>query len=193
MIGAADDRICLQFLASRDTVQRSSMNLLRYNVAMSLDGFIAREDGAYDWIPADPGVDFAALFAGFDSFVMGRKTYELVQQGPSLAGKILVVSKTLSPAEHPDVEIVSDNIPDRVRQFKADSKKDVWLFGGGQLFRYLLDEGLVDRIEVGVIPVLIGSGIPLIPAGQTHKLKLLAHDPLPTGVTMLTYSVAAKE
>lgn len=167
------------------------MNLLRYNVAMSLDGFIAREDGAYDWIPADPGVDFAALFGQFDSFVMGRKTFELVQKGPSLAGKILVVSKTLSPAEHPNVEIVGENIPDRVRRFKAESEKDVWLFGGGQLFRYLLDEGLVDRIEVGVIPVLLGSGIPLIPAGQTHKLKLLSHEPLPTGVTMLTYSTTA--
>lgn len=168
------------------------MNLLRYNVAMSLDGFIAREDGSYDWIPPDPGVDFAALFAGFDTFLMGRKTYELVCQGPSMGGNVVVVSKTLSDADHPNVEVVRENITDRVRQLKAESKKDVWLFGGGQLFRYLLDEGVVDRIEVAVIPVLIGSGIPLIPPGKTHALKLLSYDPLPTGITMLTYSTTAE-
>ena len=52
---------------------------LRYQVASSLDGFIATEDGGYDWIPMDPEIDFGALFAQFDTLVMGRKTYEMMQ------------------------------------------------------------------------------------------------------------------
>jgi dihydrofolate reductase len=161
---------------------------------MSLDGFIAREDGSYDWISPDPGVDFVALFAEFDSFVMGRKTFELVRslgdQGPSMNGSILVVSKTLPDSQLPNVEVVRENIPERIRRQKAESKKDVWLFGGGELFRYLVDEGLVDTVEVAVIPVLLGSGIPLLPAGRSHSLKLISHNTLPNGICQLAYAVA---
>ena len=172
------------------------MHLLRYHVAMSLDGFIAREDGSYDWIPPDPGVDFVAMYAEFDGYVMGRKTYELVEsianELPSMDGTILVVSKTLSEAKLPNAELVRENIPERVRQQKAESKKDVWLFGGGELFRYLLDQGLVDKVEVAVIPVLLGSGIPLLPAGRSHTLKFLSHSTLPNGICQLAYSATEK-
>jgi dihydrofolate reductase len=163
---------------------------------MSLDGFIAREDGTYDWIPPDPGVDFVAMYAEFDGYVMGRKTYELVEsiatELPSMDGPILVVSKTLSEAKLPNVEIIRENIPARVRRQKAESAKDVWLFGGGELFRYLLDEGVVDTVEVAVIPVLLGSGVPLLPAGRSHPLKLLAHNTLPNGICQLAYTVTAE-
>ncbi|KLU88885.1 hypothetical protein MAPG_07866 [Magnaporthiopsis poae ATCC 64411] len=58
------------------------MGKLRYNVAASLDGFIARPDGSYDWIPADDSINFDALYAEFDAFIMGRKTYEtMLAQG----------------------------------------------------------------------------------------------------------------
>jgi dihydrofolate reductase len=168
------------------------MNLLRYHVAMSLDGFIAREDGSYDWIPPDPGVDFVALFAEFDSFVMGRKTFELCQslgdQNPVKGLTVLVVSTTLVDPRIPGVEVVRTDIVERVRQEKARVKKDVWLFGGGSLFRYLLDEGLVERVEVSVIPVLIGSGIPLIADGGSQSLRLLSHCTLPSGIAQLAYA-----
>ena len=55
------------------------MRRLRYNVACSLDGFIADPDGGYDWIVDDKGIDFDALYAQFDTFVMGRRTWEVMQ------------------------------------------------------------------------------------------------------------------
>jgi dihydrofolate reductase len=75
---------------------------------------------------------------------------------------------------------------------KARDGKDIWLFGGGGLFRTLLDAGLVDTIEIALIPVLLGGGIPLIPAGPRSPLLQLTNcQPLPTGIVMLTYAVDA--
>jgi len=67
----------------------------------------------------------------------------------------------------------------------------VWLFGGANLFRYLLDQGLVDRVEVSVIPVLLGGGIRLVPDGQAHSLRLVSSDALSDGILQLVYSVPA--
>lgn len=54
------------------------MRPVRYNVAASLDGFIADREGGYDWIPLDPAVDFGALFARVDTVLLGRRSYELI-------------------------------------------------------------------------------------------------------------------
>ncbi|GLH74869.1 hypothetical protein GETHLI_33710 [Geothrix limicola] len=172
------------------------MKLLRYNVAMSLDGFIAGPNGEYDWIPEDPGVDFEALFAEFDAFVMGRKTFEVVlaqgEANPTRGRPVLVVSRTLPPTDLPGVQIVREAIPERVRALKSAVQKDVWLFGGAQLFRLLLDEGLVDRVEVSVIPILLGGGIRLLPEGRAQVLNLLSSQALPNGILQLVYAVAPK-
>jgi dihydrofolate reductase len=168
------------------------MKLLRYNVAASLDGFIAGPKGEYDWIPEDPGVDIPALFAQFEGFVMGRKTFELVQglgeKNPTLGKPVYVVSTTLTSSVLPDVEIIREKIPERIRALKAAATKDLWLFGGATLFRALLDLGLVDRVEMSVIPILLGGGIRGIPDGAIHRLKLLSSDPLPTGIVQLIYA-----
>ena len=171
------------------------MNLLRYNVAMSLDGFIAGPDGEYDWIPADPGVDFVALFSEFDAFIMGRKTFDMVQalgeQNPTKGRSILVVSHTLPRPDIPGVEVVREVLPERIRAWKAAARKDLWLFGGASLFRHLLDLGLVDRVEVSVIPILLGRGIRLVPDGAAQALQLLSHQALPNGILQLVYAVPA--
>ena len=167
---------------------------LRYQVAVSLDGFIARPNGDYDWIVADPAIDFNALYKQFDIAVMGRKTYAPVAamegHGAMPGIQVYVFSSTLSPATYPGVSIVNDDPRTVVSELKKKSGKDIWLFGGGELFRSLLDAGLVDTVEVAVMPVLLGSGIPLLPPGADAKLVLTDLKRLPTsGTVVLAYTV----
>ena len=170
------------------------MRRLRYNVAVSLDGFIARPGGEYDWIVMDPAIDFAALFAEFDTLVMGRRTFEVAQGqggGPETGMKTVVVSKTLRAADYPDVTIVDRNVPEAIAAMKAAPGKDIWLFGGGELFRSLLDAGLVDTVELAVMPVLLGQGIPVLPAGKpAPALRLVSSKALPSGILMLSYALS---
>jgi len=55
------------------------MRLVRYNVAASLDGYVAGPHGNFDWIPEDPTIDFAAIFARIDTVLLGRKSYEVAR------------------------------------------------------------------------------------------------------------------
>ena len=167
---------------------------LRYQVAVSLDGFIAGPNGEYDWIVMDPSVDFAALFKEFDTAVMGRKTYEvLIAQGGhgALPGlDVVVFSRTAPATTHPGVRIVNDDPREVVATLKAKPGRDIWLYGGGALFRSLLDGGLVDTVELAVVPVLLGAGIPLLPPGAATKLILTDQKTLPaSGIVVLSYSV----
>ena len=160
---------------------------------MSLDGFIAGPQGNYDWIVMDKAIYFAALFREFDTAVMGRKTYEATMAGGagSMQGlDVVVFSRTLPAMERKGLRITSDDPGDVVRAMKARPGRDIWLFGGGVLFRTLLDAGLVDSVEVAVMPVLLGEGIPLLPPGGSTTLVLSDQKTLRgSGIVLLAYSL----
>ena len=167
------------------------MRRIVYSVAASLDGFIAGPKGEYDWIPMDPDIDFEAIFEGFDTALMGRRSYEVaVATNWSLPGITpIVVSRTLeaSPA---GVSLIRD-VTREVPALKAAAGQDIWLWGGGELFRSLLDLGLVDEVEVAVVPALLGEGVPLLPpGGRRAQLVLKQHRLYPgSGIMMLRYDV----
>ena len=169
------------------------MRRVRYCVAVSLDGYIAGPKGEADWIIMDPEIDFSALFKQFDTFLLGRRTFEpmaRVKKGATPGVKSFVFSRTLRQEDYPGVTIVADKVEKTVAALRAESGKDIWLFGGGSLFRSLLDAGLVDTVEVAIMPVLLGEGIPLLaPPATQKKLHLTSHKVYPTGIISLEYAV----
>jgi dihydrofolate reductase len=165
---------------------------VRYNVAATLDGYIAGPNGEYDWIPMDPTVDFAALFARVDTVLLGRKSYEVMRAGPSPwspAMRVYVFSGTLRPADCPGVTIVAGDAGAFVAGLRGEpGDGEIWLFGGGALFKSLLAAGQVDRVEVTVVPILLGGGIPLYPPGPRTPLRLIDTKVYPSGMVTLRYA-----
>lgn len=165
------------------------MRRVRYRVACSLDGYIAGPSGEYDWIVKDPDVDFEALFDEFDTFLMGRRTYDVA--GAAFPGLKIVFSRTLRQADHPDVTVVSDNIEQAVDALRAQPGKDIWLFGGGEIFQSLLALDCVDTVEPAVIPVLLGGGRPLLPSPSVRRSLAFTGQQLyeKSGIVLLKYDV----
>lgn len=168
------------------------MRRIRYQVACSLDGFIAGPDDDYSWITPEPTFDFDQLYAQFDTLLMGRRTYEVVRSsGEGFRGKeVVVVSRTLSPAEHPDIAIIGDDLAQQVRELRERAGGDIWLYGGGELFAQLLAWDLVDSVEPAILPILLGGGIPLLPSPAVRRRLVLSHQQAyPSGMMLLEYSV----
>jgi dihydrofolate reductase len=177
------------------------MRKVVYSLTNSLDNFIARADGAYDWILMDDEImsEFPKLYASLDTILMGRKTYDVAllhspETGQETNGymgmKTYVFSRTITESSNAGVKIVSDNAGEFVRSLKNESGKDIWLFGGGILAASLLRERLVDEIEVAIQPILLGSGIPLFPdIGMQVDLQLVECKTYENGIVRLKYLV----
>ena len=169
------------------------MRRVRYAVAVSLDGYIAGPKGEADWIIMNPEIDFRAVFEQFDTFLVGRRTFEMMARagrGETPGMKTFVFSRTLRQQDYPGVTVVAEKCEETVSALRREPGKDIWLFGGGSLFHSLLNDGLVDTVEVAIIPVLLGEGIPLLapPALQT-KLNLTGHKVYKTGIASLEYAI----
>jgi dihydrofolate reductase len=150
-------------------------------VGISLDGYIARPDGAVDFLFMPKDYSMAAFFKRIDTTVMGRKSYEM---GLKLGGgkissfgmKCYVFSKTLGEVAHGDFAIVKEPPKPFIEALRKKKGKDVWLMGGGELTRAFLQDDLVDELYLGVLPVLIGEGIPAFPSGFPQRDFALAEN-----------------
>ena len=170
------------------------MRQLRYSVAMSLDGYIAGPNGEFDWIVIDPDIDFAAMYARYGGLVMGRRSYEVFVstgggEGPELP--TYVCSRTLPEGERDGVTFIRDGVAG-VRALKeSGDDKPLWLWGGAELFREVAAAGLVDGVEVAIVPVVLGGGISLMAIpGPRLSLRLRSHQLYPkTGTFFLDYEV----
>jgi dihydrofolate reductase len=169
------------------------MRRVRYGVGMSLDAYIANSVDDMGWMIGDPGYDSKPFFASIDTVLMGRRSYEIMLRHgartyPGL--QTFVFSRTLRPQDYPEVTILADDGIATVAALRRDSGKDIWLTGGGQLFRSLLEADLVDTVELGISPILLGQGVPLLPpSARSVRLALTHHQAFPSGLLVLHYDV----
>jgi len=171
------------------------MRPVKYSVAMSLDGYIADPDDGFDWIPHDETVDFEGLFKRVDTILIGRRTYEIVcgqGEAPWKPGiRVYLVSRTLAADAISGATVVGGDpvaLASLLRQEEGDG--EIWLYGGGQLFAALLAGGQVDTVEVTIVPVLLGGGIPLLAPMPSRTSLVLTHSHVyPSGMVGLHYDV----
>ena len=171
------------------------MRKIIYGAAVSLDGFIAGPNHEVDWLnwSHDVAALSQATFANADTVLMGRKTYEAGVRAGMRAfpgQRNVVYSRTLDAAEFPEVEIVREDATGHVRALKSEEGGDIILMGGGELARALLAANLVDEVGINVQPVILGGGVPLLPAiGSRIPLQLIESRVLSGGCVYALYRV----
>lgn len=167
-------------------------------VAASLDGFIARPDGALDWLPVlEPGGEdygYADFLAGVEVLLMGRKTHEKVRETgpwPYHGRRCYVFSGTLAGGRDGDVEFLDCDVAAFVRELKAEPGEGViWLVGGGEIVAACLGGDVVDEIVLTTVPVLLGEGVRLFPeVGWTTPLRREAVRVFDDGLVQQCFSV----
>ena len=172
-------------------------------LATSADGFIARLDGAVDWLDRprpQHGYGMGEFYRSIDTILMGRKTYDFAvnYQKSGKAKSVFdpkiqhyLFSRTLPAADVvPPVELVSVPVKEFAENLRASAGKDIWMMGGGEIIASFLDHGEIDEFHIAVIPIFIGEGISLMaPRQRTLPLKLLASKQFEDGVVALHYSV----
>lgn len=170
-------------------------------IAKSLDGFIARPDGNLDWLTSTPkpkkgDYGYTELLEGIGTIIMGRKTYDVVigfgeEWAYTGFDTFVVTTDKNFEIKSPDTYLLTENLKDFVTELKNKAEKDIWLVGGGQLIRSFINDGLLDRMIISVIPKIIGDGIPLFPKNTAEtNWKLINTEPFNTGLVNLTYDKA---
>jgi dihydrofolate reductase len=167
-------------------------------IATSLDGFIARPDGNLDWLTSTPSPQkgdygYAELLKTIGTIIMGRKTYdEVIGFGidwPYIGFDSYVVTRDKElTIQSPETYLLTDNIKEFIDSIKSKTNKDIWLIGGGKLITTFINEGLLDKMIISIIPKIIGEGIPLF-ADKPKESNWKLHDikSFDTGVVNLTY------
>ncbi|MGC9973241.1 MAG: dihydrofolate reductase family protein [Bryobacteraceae bacterium] len=139
-------------------------------VGISLDGYIARPNGDVDFLFVPKDYSMAPFFATIDTAILGRKTFDAAVRmagGPSSFGSMAtyVFSRSKPAGERDGLVWVNQSPATWIRKLRKRPGKHIWLMGGGELAREFLKADLVDEIHLGIVPVLLGDGIPLFPSG----------------------------
>ena len=169
--------------------------LIRLYIAVSVDGYIAPPDGSSAWL-ADYDANqygYADFIAGIATVVMGRASYEeaLALGDWPWPGRrcVVLTSRRIAPPPGAEIEVRSGDAAEIAVELKQAGGGDVWLLGGAKTARPFLREGLVDRLELFVIPVLLGDGIRLFEPGLPRRqLRLEKAQSHPRGVVELIYA-----
>lgn len=173
------------------------MRKVKFSIANSLDNYIARKDGAIDWIL---GGDEAAsamteFWKNIDAVVIGRKTYEPLLKSdspfPTFPGvKNYVLSRTLKESSDKNIEIIREDVVEFIRKLKTQEGKDIFVMGGGLLAQPLFEANLIDEIGVNIHPMLLGSGIPLFhEIGHQIDLEFIECKSFKNGCVSISYRV----
>ena len=172
------------------------MSKIILNLALSLDGYIADENGGFDWIVGEEGGisseekhEYQDFLDTIDVIVMGSKAYKDTPEESiiSFADKkiLLASSKEIQVSEN--VEIVSGDFSDRVLELK-EGGKNIWLFGGGLTIDLFLKKDIIDEFIIGIIPTILGRGRRLFlennPTIKLHLVKTIVD----SGITLLFYT-----
>lgn len=166
-----------------------------YSVAASLDGFIAAADGSVDWLHGamvkGESYGLQEFMDSIDGLLMGSRTYETSLATGGFMGASMpswVFSTRLPSSEKKGLRITSASPADIVKSLPEHGVSRAWLFGGGVLAASFLEQGLIDEVSVGVMPVVLGSGIPLFGAMKTYKrLELIESKTYKGGALGLRY------
>jgi dihydrofolate reductase len=166
------------------------MHLVRYQVAVSIDGFIAPKDGSADWLSPYGGIaqEFMATWMKqIGGVIVGRTSYD--QDGGMLGNMpvLLMTSRPLAKASK-SIAVASDEAEGLARLRARMPEGDIWLFGGGVTAGRFLRAGLVDLIEAAVVPVVLGEGRPLFGAGPSQlTFEHTGSQPLGLGCVLNSY------
>jgi dihydrofolate reductase len=168
------------------------MRKIILGLGISLDGYIARPDGAVDFLFMPKDYSMAPFFKRIDTALMGRKTYDVAMQmggiPPGSTIKHYVFSRRLPSGERNAMTFVRDTPRKLSAALRKRRGKDIWLMGGGELARDFLKADLVDELYLGIVPVLLGEGIPLFPAGFPQRdFELIENKTYSRGLISLTY------
>lgn len=164
------------------------------NLAMSIDGYIASEDGGFDWIVGDGNhtldtpnqTDFNHFLEGVDTVVMGKRCYEQNFHQDYKSKKVYVATSHPLP-DYENIHFISGDICKVIEEEKNKVGQDIFLFGGGGLVDYFIKADIIDEYIIGIIPIVLGKGRPLF-LGDNPTIHLtLKEYSINEGVTVLKY------
>lgn len=165
------------------------------NLAMSIDGYIADEDGGFDWIVGDGDSslntnnkwDFNKFLENIDVVVMGKKCYDSNFHNDYKNKKVYVAtSKELE--DYDNIHFINGDIVKVIEEERQKEGKDIYLFGGGIVIDNFIKADVIDEYIIGVIPTILGKGIPLFP-GNNPKIDLhLDEYFVEDGIMIMRYS-----